>query len=125
MPPVLRWETEPLLPCERRCKAVLRRKAVLLHKDVLAPSPPSLGTSPPKATGLERPELLLSDEVSLTSGSSPNTRGPAIVMTLNGGLCDYFIVDVYHCCPVPVCRDHKVFEYRVLLVLIKPVLDTT
>ena len=41
------------------------------------------------------------------------------------GLCDDFIVDVYHCCPVPVCRDHKVFEYRVLLVLIKPVLDTT
>ena len=86
MPPVLRWETEPLLPCERRRKAVLRREAVLLQKDVLAPAPPSLGTSPPKATGLERPELLLSDEVSLTSGSSPNTRGTAIVMTLNGAM---------------------------------------
>ena len=104
---------------------MLRRKAVLRREAVLAPSPPSLGTSPPKATGPERPELLLSDEYPLTSGSSPNTRGPAIVMTLNGGLCDYFIVDVYHCCPLPVCLDHKVFEYRVLLVLIKPVLDTT
>ena len=41
-----------------------------------------------------------------------------------GTLFDYFIVDVYHCCPVPVCRDHKVFEYRVLLVLIEPTLDT-
>ena len=56
--------------------------------------------------------------------SAPRLDHSGVRFQQIAGLCDYFIVDVYHCCPVPVCLDHKVFEYRVLLVLIEPTLDT-
>ena len=57
--------------------------------------------------------------------SAPRLDHSGVRFQQIAGLCDYFIVDVYHCCSVPVCRDQKVLGYRVLLVLIIPVPDTT